>query len=68
MMLITRFITYDGQDYPDVESIRQAAIADGFRYLSDFMPYSRSTAAWIWSWRSALRTIAEDEQDDFASD
>ena len=57
--VIQRFITYDGLDYPDKESVWEAAIADGFEYLSDFVPMTRATAAWVWSWRSALRLITE---------
>ena len=60
--VIDRFITYDGRDYPDVETIKKAAIADGFNYLKDFEPYSRTTAAWIWSWRCALREIADKDK------
>lgn len=57
--VIQRFITYDGLDYPDKDAVWKAAIADGFDYLSDFDPYTRRMAAWVWSWRSALRLISE---------
>ena len=59
---IIRFITHDGLDYESVESIQRRMIEDGFAYMEAFEPYSRSTAAWVWSWRCALRRIVEMDQ------
>ena len=59
---IIRFITHDGLDYDSIESIKQRMIKDGFAYMQNFEPYSRSTAAWLWSWRCALRRIVEMDQ------
>ena len=56
---IIRFITHDGKDYPDIPSINQATVEDGFPYMSEFVPHTRALAAWLWTWRCALRRIVE---------
>ena len=60
---VIRFIAHDGQDYPDAESVRQAAIADGFPEFADegFKLFNRKHTAWCWTMRCALRRIVKME-------
>ena len=56
---VIRFIAHHGQDYPDVESVHNAAVDDGFDYFSEFRADTRNYAAWYWTYRCALRRIIE---------
>ena len=58
---VIRFLVHDGLDYPDVVSVQEAAIADGFEELAEYGFYNRAQVAWFWSWRCALRRIVEME-------
>ena len=57
--MVIRFIAHDGQDYPDIESVNKAAVADGFDHFTGITPYNKAHAAWIWTFQSALRYIIE---------
>ena len=57
--LVIRFIAHDGQDYPDIESVHKAAVADGFDHFTDFIAVNKGNAAWHWTFQSALRHITE---------
>ena len=61
--LIVRHIAHDGRDYQNTLEVRDAAIADGFKYFVNYDEYahglSTTRMAWLWTWNSAMRTIAE---------
>ena len=59
---IIRFISHDGQDYPDVEAVHHAAVADGFHEFAEFSADTRNYAAWYWTYRCALRQIIETDK------
>ena len=61
---VIRFISHDCLDYPDSESVRQAAIEDGFDsfYEADASIVSRNVMAWNWTFQSALRYIVETDK------
>ena len=56
---VIRFSAHDGEDYPDTESVQNAAVADGFKEFRELSGYTKGQTAWYWSWRSALRHIIE---------
>ena len=60
---IIRHISHDGRDYRDDFEVRDAAIADGFKYFANYdRQHDRLSAtnmAWLWTWNSAMRVIAE---------
>lgn len=57
---VIRFIAHDGQAYPDLKSVQEDAIRDGFEEFGrGLQGYSKEQTAWYWSWRSALRRIVE---------
>ena len=61
--LIIRHIAHDGRDYRDDLEVRDAAIADGFGYFANYdgrqNRFTATRMAWLWTWNSAMRTIAE---------
>ena len=56
---VQRFLTHDGIAYKDTKAVHEAAIADGFEEFSEWRANYRAEAAWFWSYRCALRQIAE---------
>ena len=59
---IIQFTARDGLDYPDIESVHNAAVADGFPEFSEFTAPTRNYAAWYWTYRCALRHIIETDK------
>ena len=60
--VIIRFFSHDAEDYEDVEAVMKAASADGFPYFEKFKyrdEQAKRTLAWMWTYHSALRKIAE---------
>ena len=57
--VIIRHINHNGLDYKDTKSVHEAAIADGFEEFESFRSRNRQSAAWVWSYRCALRKISE---------
>lgn len=60
--VVERFIAHDGLDYKDADAVRDAAIADGFSWFDQPIPWAGATApevAWCWTWASALRSIID---------
>ena len=61
---IIRFSAKAGKNYPDKESICEAAAADGFPFFEGIWEKTWMTLSCLglqWSWCAALRAIAEDE-------
>ena len=57
---VIRFIAHDGADYPDIESVQEDAVRDGFEEFGrGFQGFSKEQTAWYWSWRAALRRVIE---------
>ena len=56
---IIRHIAHDGLDYPTTEAVYRAAVADGFPHFDNFRMKTRGIVAWLWTWASALRRVAE---------
>ena len=54
-----RHINHNGLHYKDTKSVHEAAIADGFGEFESFRSRNRQNAAWVWSYRCALRKIVE---------
>lgn len=57
--VIIRHINHNGLDYKDTKSVHEAAIADGFEEFESFRSRNRQSAAWLWSYRCALRKISK---------
>ena len=57
--MIIRHINHNGLHYKDTKSVHEAAIADGFGEFESFRSRNRQNAAWVWSYRCALKKIVE---------
>ena len=56
---IIPFVSHDGQHYESIDSVHDAAFADGFEEFDHFRAESRNHAAWYWTYRGALREIRD---------
>ena len=61
---IVRFIAHEALDYQDIDSMREKAIADGFKEFGDarFFLQSVKHIAWCWTWRCALREVVKNNE------
>ena len=56
---IIRHNNHNGLHYKDTKSVHREAIEDGFPEFESFRSRGRRNAAWIWSYRRAMRKIVE---------